>query len=76
MLSYGTAGLWGYGLENAVISLPEAQTDFIFAVISLSFGFIGGGFTILVICALDAIIIRIGFRAKNNRDKYLTAGIL
>ena len=36
----------------------------------------GGGFTILVICALDAIIIRIGFRAKNNRDKYLTAGIL
>ncbi|MFQ6794563.1 FtsW/RodA/SpoVE family cell cycle protein [Thomasclavelia sp.] len=75
MLSYGTAGLWGHGLEGAVISLPEAQTDFIFAVIALSFGFIGGAFTILVICIFDAIILRIGFRAKNNRDKYLTAGI-
>ncbi|WP_294580563.1 FtsW/RodA/SpoVE family cell cycle protein [uncultured Thomasclavelia sp.] len=75
LLSYGTAGLWGYGMENAIIALPEAQTDFIFAVIALSFGFIGGGLTILIICVLDAIILRIGFRAKNNRDKYLTAGI-
>lgn len=75
MLSYGTAGLWGHGMESAIINLPEAQTDFIFAVIALSFGFIGGGFTILSICAIDAVLIRIGFRAKNNRDKYLTAGI-
>lgn len=76
LLSYGTAGLWGHGMGTALINLPEAQTDFIFAVISLSFGFMGGGFTILAIAILDIVLIRIGFRAKNNRDKYFTAGIL
>lgn len=75
LLSYGTAGLWGHGMETALINLPEAQTDFIFAVIALSFGFIGGGFTILVICIFDILLIRIGFKSKNNRDKYFTAGI-
>ena len=75
LLSYGTAGLWGHGMETALINLPEAQTDFIFAVIALSFGFIGGGFTILVICIVDILLIRIGFKSKNNRDKYYTAGI-
>ena len=29
LLSYGTAGLWGHGMETALINLPEAQTDFI-----------------------------------------------
>lgn len=76
LLSYGTAGLWGHGMETALINLPEAQTDFIFAVIALSFGFIGGGFTILAVAILDIMLLRIGFRAKNNRDKYFTAGIL
>ena len=75
LLSYGTAGLWGHGMETALINLPEAQTDVIFAVIALSFGFAGGGFTILVICILDILLIRIGFKSKNNRDKYFTAGI-
>lgn len=75
LLSYGTAGLWGHGMETALINLPEAQTDFIFAVIALSFGFVGGGFTILIICILDILLIRIGFKSKNNRDKYFTAGI-
>lgn len=75
LLSYGTAGLWGHGMETALINLPEAQTDFIFAVIALSFGFVGGGFTILAICIFDILLIRIGFKSKNNRDKYFTAGI-
>lgn len=75
LLSYGTAGLWGHGMETALINLPEAQTDFIFAVIALSFGFVGGGFAILIICILDILLIRIGFKSKNNRDKYFTAGI-
>ena len=75
LLSYGTAGLWGHGMETALINLPEAQTDFIFAIIALSFGFVGGGLTILIICIFDILLIRIGFRSKNNRDKYFTAGI-
>ena len=75
LLSYGTAGLWGHGMETALVNLPEAQTDFIFAIIALSFGFFGGGLTILIICIFDILLIRIGFRAKNNRDKYFTAGI-
>ena len=44
----------GHGMGTATINLPEAQTDFIFAVIALGFGFVGGGFTIAVVCVLDA----------------------
>ena len=75
LLSYGTAGLWGHGMETALINLPEAQTTLSFAVIALSFGFIGGGFTILAICVFDILLIRIGFKSQNNRDNYFTAGI-
>ena len=76
MLSYGTAGLWGYGLENAVISLPEAQTDFIFAVILTNYGFIGGLLTIVAIVALDIIILKIGLDSTNQQDKFMTIGII
>lgn len=75
MMAYGTAGLFGHGFSHVVIALQEAQTDFIFAVITLGFGFVGGIITILAILIFDCIIIRIGLRAKNQQDKYFIAGL-
>ena len=55
---------------------PEAQTDFIFAVILTDYGYLGGFVTILAIVAFDIIILKTGFESTNDRDKYMTMGII
>lgn len=75
LLSYGTAGWFGHGFQAMIKSFPEAQTDFIFAVILTDYGYIGGIITILAIVALDIVILKIGFDSTNRRDKYFTMGI-
>ena len=75
LLSYGTAGWFGHGFQATIKSFPEAQTDFIFAVILTDYGFIGGLVTIAAVVALDVIILKIGFDSTNCRDKFFTMGI-
>lgn len=75
LLSYGTAGWIGHGFQAVVKVFPEAQTDFIFAVILTDYGFLGGLITILAIVALDIIILKIGFDATDPRDKSVVMGI-
>lgn len=75
LLSYGSAGWFGHGFQAVIRSFPEAQTDFIFAVITTDFGFIGGFITIALIVILDVVILRIGLQSTNDRDKYFTMGI-
>lgn len=75
LLSYGTAGWFGHGFQQVVKVFPEAQTDFIFAVILTDYGFIGGLITLGAIVLLDMIILNIGFESSNDRDKYFTMGI-
>ncbi len=76
LLSYGTAGWFGHGIQAAIKMFPEAQTDFIFAVILTDFGYIGGLITISAIVGLDIVILKIGFDSTNDRDKYMTIGII
>lgn len=75
LLSYGTAGWFGHGLQAVVKAFPEAQTDFIFAVILTDLGYIGGLITVVSIVALDLVILKIGFDSTNSYDKYFTMGI-
>ncbi len=76
LLSYGTAGWFGHGFQSVVMKFPEPQTDFIFAVITTNYGFIGGLITIVSIVVLDIIILKIGFDSTNDRDKYFVMGII
>lgn len=76
LLSYGTAGWFGHGFQSVIKVFPEAQTDFIFAVICTDYGFVGGLITILAIVALDITILKIGFDSTSDRDKYFTMGII
>ena len=75
LLSYGTAGWFGHGFQAVIMKFPEAQTDFIFAVILTNYGFIGGLLVLAAIVAFDIIILNIGFESTNDRDKYFTMGI-
>lgn len=72
----GSGGLIGYGLNNTPIYFPEPQTDFIFAVFSNNFGFIGSIILIGIITFFDFRLIRLAIESPNNTNKYIIGGII
>lgn len=78
LYAIGPGGLLGLGFGNSIqkhFYLPEPQTDFIFAIISEEFGFMG----VLIVAALFILIISRGFHiainCENKFGKYLAFGI-
>ncbi|MBQ2925611.1 MAG: FtsW/RodA/SpoVE family cell cycle protein, partial [Ruminiclostridium sp.] len=70
MLAIGSGGVFGEGLGNSrqkFLYLPEAQNDFIFAVVCEELGLIGASL-VLVLFAL--LIIRGYWLALHARDKF------
>lgn len=79
LYAIGPGGLLGLGFGNSLqkhFYLPEPQTDFIFAIISEEFGFLGA---LLVVSLFSLIILRGINIARNCNDlfgKYLSFGII
>lgn len=74
--SIGSGGLLGYGLNNTPIYFPEPQTDFIFAVYSNNFGFIGSIVLIGLITFFDLKLVRLAIESPSNINKYIISGII
>lgn len=74
MTAIGSAGLFGFGRNNTPIYFPEPQTDFIFAVYSSNFGFIGSIVLILLLLGLDLRLIMIAHKTNTNINKYIISG--
>ena len=74
--SIGTGGLLGYGINNTPIYFPEPQTDFIFAVFSNNFGFIGSFILIGLITFFDLRLVKLAIESPNNINKYIISGII
>ncbi len=79
LYAIGPGGLFGQGFLNSRqkhFYLPEPQTDFIFAIISEEFGFLG----VIIVVGLFSLIIYRGFKiARNSEDlfsKYLAFGLI
>ena len=72
----GSGGLIGYGLNNTPIYFPEPQTDFIFAVFSNNFGFIGSIILLGIITFFDLRLVRLAIESPNNTNKYIISGII
>lgn len=73
LIAIGTGGLWGTGLGGSVqklFYLPEAHTDFLFAVLSEEFGFIGVSFVILMYTLLFFRIFKIGLQAEKSGNRF------
>jgi cell division protein FtsW len=77
-LALGSGGWIGRGLgesKQKLFYLPEAHTDFIFAIIGEEFGMLGAA----VVVALFALLIwrglRIGLRAPEAFGSYLALGL-
>ena len=78
LYAIGPSGLLGKGLFNSIqkhFYLPEPQTDFIFAIISEEFGFLG----VLIVTLLFMFIfyksIKISLSCKDLFGKYLSFGL-
>jgi cell division protein FtsW len=77
-LALGNGGLLGQGMGGSrqkLFYLPEAHTDFIFAVLGEELGFVGA----VAMVALFAVLIwrglRVGLRAPDAFGSYLALGI-
>ncbi|HLB42604.1 MAG TPA: putative lipid II flippase FtsW [Gammaproteobacteria bacterium] len=67
LIAFGRGGWWGVGLGKSIqkmFYLPEAHTDFLFAVIAEEFGLIGVGIVISLFFLLVVRILLIGKRAQ------------
>lgn len=76
LLSLGSAGLTGYGLQANIISIPEAHTDFIFAAFGQCFGLLGTTFILLICILLDIYLCKIAYSTKNRQDKLIVVGVV
>ena len=73
-----SGGIFGRGIGMSRLKalwLPEANNDFIFAVIVEELGFIGGIVLILLILVLISRGIKIALHAKDNFGRLLATGI-
>lgn len=72
----GASGLLGFGFNNTPMYLPEANTDFIFSIISSNKGFIGSIILLLTITYFDIMVVKLALKVNNKQDKYILAGII
>lgn len=78
LYAIGPGGLFGYGFGNSRqkhFYLPEPQTDFIFAIISEEFGFVG---TMIVVALFILIVFSCLYISKHSEElfgKYISLGV-
>ena len=71
-------GWFGLGLGNSIEKqgyLPEAHTDFVFAIVSEELGFVGASLILALLFFLILRIILVGIRAKNPFNSMMAIGI-
>ena len=73
--SIGSAGIIGHGFKNTPLYFPEAWTDFIFAVYSSNYGYIGSIFLILLLLSFDLFLIKKAYK-KHGTTKYIITGLV
>jgi cell division protein FtsW len=79
MVALGTGGFFGVGLGQSRARwswLPNAHTDFIFAIIGEETGFAGATIVITLFALLAAVGISIAFRARDTYGRLLAVGIV
>ncbi len=70
VLAVGSGGFWGVGFGNSTQKyyyLPEAQNDFVYAVLCEEFGFVGG---LLVIILFMIFVFRAFYIARKSEDRF------
>ncbi len=75
LIAFGRGEWSGVGLGNSVQKLsylPEAHTDFIFAIVAEEFGFIGVVMVMAIYATLIWRILRVSYRSLLREDRFAT----
>ncbi len=78
-LALGTGGVFGVGLGASRARwsfLPNAHTDFIFAIIGEETGFAGGVIVILLFALFTVVGVAVAYRAPDRFGRLLAAGLV
>lgn len=70
VLAIGSGGMWGVGFGNSsqkYYYLPDAENDFVFAILCEEFGFVGGA---LVIVLFMIFVFRGFYVARKSEDRF------
>lgn len=73
LIAFGRGGFFGVGLGNSIqklFYLPEAHTDFLFAVLGEELGFMGEIFVILLFAGLVARVFLIAYRNYQIKELF------
>lgn len=76
LLSLGSAGLTGHGLQANIISIPEAHTDFIFAAFGQCFGLIGTVYILAVCLWLDLYLCKMAYNSSIPVNRLVMIGAI
>jgi cell division protein FtsW len=77
-LAFGSGGVFGRGIGESrqkLFYLPEAHTDFIFAIIGEEVGFLGATLVVVLFATLIWRGLRVGLRVADPFGAYLALGI-
>lgn len=73
LIAFGRGGFWGAGLGNSIqklLYLPEAHTDFLYAVLAEELGLIGALIVLIFFALLIDRTLKIGRRAILNEQNF------
>lgn len=77
-ITIGSGGLWGKGFlqgtQTRLDFLPEKHTDFVFAVLTEEWGFIGGVVILALYGALLARLLVIAWKARDRFGSFIAVG--
>lgn len=75
----GSGGIFGVGLGNSRAKwswLPEAETDFIFAIVGEELGLVGTSIVIAAFVVLAVVMARLVHRQKDPFARLITGGVM
>ena len=78
LVAIGNGGIWGVGLNESMQKhyyLPEAHTDFIFAILAEELGVFFSAGTVLLFIAFFALAVYIARKASDRFGRFLVMGM-
>jgi cell division protein FtsW len=79
LLAVGSGQIWGSGFglsQQKLFYLPIQDTDFIFAIFSEEFGFVGGILLLLMLAIFATLGLIIALKSKNMISQLVAIGVV
>src|SRR5699024_7101381 len=76
MMAIGSGQLFGKGISDLQVSVPEQHTDMIFTAIAEQFGFIGSSIVVTLLFLLIYRLIHIAIHSNDAYCSYLVRAMI